>query len=334
MNTEALSAADAIAALSGVSDEAPEAEEIVEDEDNEQEDDEIDAEADVQADADEEGDDPEEDPDADEEEDDDEPAEPAIEAPQFLDEKMRADWSKLPREAQEMVLAHDKSLVADYTRKTQEVAAERKQVQAQRSQLDQIVSRYDEVLPEAEQKAREWQELNWVDLKANTTADQYLAYQAQAQQDIQKAVQIRNQRSQAEVESLNVHVQTEHAKLQEIARAQNAVELIQPEKAQAVTTELLNYVRSHGYQDDEIKYIGAQDMVMAYKAMKYDQMLANRKNPKPALTPKPDARTNAKPVRAGARASSSKRAASKDVAKSFQRTGDRNLAMELLKDID
>lgn len=338
MENDALSAADAMAALAGMPDDAPDAEiEIREDDapddDADYGDDEIDAEDDVQADADDEGDDPDVDPDADEDEDDDEPDEPAIEAPQFLDEKMRADWEKLPREAKEMVLSHDRALVADYTRKTQALAEDRKAVQAQRQQLEQVVSQYDEVLPEVMQKAKEWQEVDWVRLKANTTADDFLAYQAQAQQDILAARQLQEKKQKAEVESLTLHVQTEKATLQEIAAARNAADLIDPAKSPKVTKELFDYVQSQGYAPDEIKWIGARDMVIALKAMKYDAMIARRKDGKPALTPKPDAKSKGKPVRGGARASSSKRS-NPDVEKAFRKTGDTRLAMQLLKDFD
>lgn len=311
----------------GISEEAPITDEVIEEEQ-----DEIAAEEEFQADADEDGDDPETDPDADEDEESDEPELPAIEAPQFLDEKERAAFAALPREAQEMLLKHDKALVADYTRKTQALAEDRKVIQAQRQQLESVVSRFGEVIPELERKVAEWQKVDWPRLARETTAEDYNAYRAQYESDVRQFQQTKQKQAQAETASFTLHVKEQTERLQEIAR-EKAPELIAADAGEKVIKPLEKYIKDQGYSDEEIRWIGAQDMLMAYKAMKYDQMVAARKD-KPALTPKPDARSGGKPVRAGPAASTSQRAVKKEVRQRFAKTGSKDLAMAMLQDID
>lgn len=320
----------AINALLGdeISAEAPPTEEVVE----EEQDDEIAAEEEFQAEADEEGDDPETDPDADEDEEGDEPELPAIEAPQFLDEKERAAFAALPRAAQEMLLKHDKALVADYTRKTQALADDRKAVQAQRQQLEQVVSRFGEVVPELERKIADWQKVDWPKLARDVSAEDYNAYRAQYESDVRQFQQTKQKQAQAEQASFALHLKEQTERLREIAK-DKFPELIAADAGEKIMKPLAEYIRGEGYSDDEIRWIGAQDMLMAYKAMKYDQMVAARKD-KPALTPKPDAKSNGRPVRAGPAASTSKRAVTKEVQQRFAKTGSKDLAIAMLTNLD
>lgn len=332
MTDKSYSADAAIAALAGgdVPDEAQyDEEQYLEGDESE---DEITAEAEVQTDAEEDGDDPETDPDADEDEESDEPEDPAIEAPQFLDEKERAAFAALPRAAQEMLLKHDKALVADYTRKTQALADDRKAVQAQRQQLDQVVSTFGEVIPDLERKVADWQKVDWPALARTRSAEEYNAYRAQYEADAKQLHQTRQQKAQAEQASFVTFVSEQGETLKKIA-AEQAPEFLKPDAGEKVLKPLQEYVKALGYSDDEIRWIGAQDMVIAYKAMKYDQMVSERKN-KPALTLKPDARSTGKPVRPGAPASTSKRAVTKDIKQRFDKTGSKDLAIAMLQNLD
>lgn len=326
-----MSVDDAIAALQGddVSAEARAEDTLLADEQDE----EIDAEAEFQADADDDGDDPEADPDADEDEEADEP-EAAIEAPQFLDEKERAAFAALPRAAQDMILKHDKAMVADYTRKTQALAEDRKAAQAQRQQLEQVVERYSEVLPEAERKLAEWQNVDWQQLAARVSAEQYNQFRASYEADAKRIHSLRAEKQQAETISFKAYVAEQAEELRRIAK-DKAPELIAPDAGEKVFKPLVEYAREQGYSDDEIRYIGANDMVILHKAWKFDQMMARRKDGKaPALTPKPDAKSTGKPVRAGAASSTSKRAVTKDVQQQFRKTGSTKLAISMLQDLD
>jgi hypothetical protein len=56
--------------------------------------------------------------------------EPPLEAPQNWSEDVRRKFNDLPKDAQEYMLKRDKEMTADYTRKTQEVAEQRKSYEA------------------------------------------------------------------------------------------------------------------------------------------------------------------------------------------------------------
>lgn len=324
-----LSVDDAIAALQGddVSAEAPDA---VLDEEEEQE---IDAEAESQADAEDDEGDPESDP-ADVDDEDEVEPETAIETPQFLDEKERAAFAALPRAAQEMLLKHDKALVADYTRKTQALAEDRKATQAQRQQLDRVLETFGTVIPEAERELAEWQRVDWVSLAQKVDAETYNQYRASAEASQKKVFALRQQEAQAREATFTTHVEEQTKLLKDLAAdpEKGAPEFLKPDAPEKVWKPLLEYVKGLGYGEDEIRWIGAADAIVAYKAMRYDQLVKAGK--KPALTPKPDARSTAKPVRAGAAASTSKRAASQDIQKQFRKTGSTKLAISMLQDLD
>ena len=62
--------------------------------------------------------------------------EPPLEAPRNWSEDVRSKFNNLPRDAQEYMLKRDKEMTADYTRKTQEVAEQRKSYES----LDKVIA--------------------------------------------------------------------------------------------------------------------------------------------------------------------------------------------------
>ena len=62
--------------------------------------------------------------------------EPPLEAPKNWSEEVRSKFKDLPRDAQEYMLKRDKEMTADYTRKTQEVAQQRKSFES----LDKVIA--------------------------------------------------------------------------------------------------------------------------------------------------------------------------------------------------
>ena len=62
--------------------------------------------------------------------------EPPLEAPKNWSEDVRSKFKDLPRDAQEYMLKRDKEMTADYTRKTQEVAEQRKSFES----LDKVIA--------------------------------------------------------------------------------------------------------------------------------------------------------------------------------------------------
>lgn len=86
------------------------------------------------------------------EDDGDEPAEPAIDPPASMSAEERERFAKLPRDAQEWIVSREKSLTSDYTRKTQEIADNRKKVQSELSEVQQKRQQYADNLEYLEQR--------------------------------------------------------------------------------------------------------------------------------------------------------------------------------------
>lgn len=331
-------AIDAIAALDDI--EPEEAIEDVEDgaeaEANADIDDEDEdtAEEEVEADAEDEGDDPDEDHDADDEEEEaDEPDEPALEAPQFLDETAREQWKDLPREAQEMVLQHDKALVADYTRKTQALAEDRKATEAQRQQLEGRIEKLGFVLTETEQRAQYYANVDWEQAAQQLSAEEFNQHRAAADRVFQEVNEQRQKLEAAEAEQFDAFVKEQTEIMPKVAEELGQTEFLSPDAGEKVWKPLGDYLVKSGFSEDDIRNADARMSVIARKAQLWDDYQAKKKE-KPVLKPKRDAKSKGKPVRAGARASSSKRAPDKKRLERFKRTGNSQDAMELLKQFD
>ena len=291
------------------------------------------AEEEVEADAEDEGDDPEEDHDADDEEEESDEPETALEAPQFLDETAREQWNDLPREAQEMVLQHDKALIADYTRKTQAVAEERKTVQAQQEQLTGRIEKLGVVLTETEQRAQYYANVDWQQAAQNLSAEEYNQHKAAAEQTFRDAQEQRSKLEAAEAEQFDAFVKEQTEIMPKVAEELGEQAFLSPDAGEKVWRPLGEYLMKSGFSEDDVRNADARMSVVAWKALQWDEYQAKKKE-KPVLKPKRDAKSRGKPVRAGARASSSKRAPDKKRLERFKRTGNTQDAMKLLEQFD
>lgn len=223
----------------------------------------------------------------------DEPDQPAIDPPQFLDATERETFKALPRAAQEMILKHDKSLVADYTRKTQETAKQRKT-------LDARLEKIGEVLTEREQSLKEWDEVDWVELAGRVSAEEYNRYRAQMDKERREYAALRNTKAAEEAENLRSHNETELRTLAEIAP-----ELADPREGPKRRGELIAYLRDNeGFDLDRLQWISARELAIAADARKWREHQASLKAQKaapPKLKPKPDAKSAGKVVKPAAR---------------------------------
>lgn len=223
----------------------------------------------------------------------DEPDQPAIDPPQFLDATERETFKALPRAAQELILKHDKSLVADYTRKTQETAKQRKTLE---TRLEKI----GEVLTEREQSLQEWDEVDWVELAGRVTAEEFNRYKAQMEKERREYSVLRNTKLEQEAENLREHNETELRALAEIAP-----ELADPKEGPKRRGELIAYLRDNeGFELDRLRWISAKELAIAADARKWREHQASLKAQKaapPKLKPKPDAKSAGKIVKPAAR---------------------------------
>lgn len=209
----------------------------------------------------------------------------------------------------------------DYTRKTTEVAEQRKAVEAQqaeaRAQRDQYAAKLDTFTQQANYevnalRAQLTPELLNSDpmayLQIERTANERQAQLQQAQQEMQ---QITEQRTQEKAEADRQHAADQREQL--LAKVP---EWKDEAKAKAEVKQLQDYLASQGYQPGEADFTDHRSVILARKAMQYDALMARAKTTqtKVAAAPPKVARTGA-PVPANEGRSTA--------ARRFEQTGSR-----------
>jgi hypothetical protein len=170
---------------------------------------------------------------------------------------------------------------ADYTRKTQRLAEERKAFQSEAQAIKGEREQYAQVLGQLQQRLQELTppEPNWAQLEAEDPLEytrQWTNYQRHQQQlaAIQGEQARLNQIKQAEYQQ---HLQTlltdEAQKLVEKVPQWKDAKVANKEREAVVEYGL----RELGFTSDEISKVTDHRAVVAiYKAMKYDQLMANK----------------------------------------------------------
>lgn len=289
------------------------------------------------SDASEEGDDgPEEATDDAEEGGKDEPAQPALDPPQFLDADERETFKALPREAQEILARHDKALVADYTRKTQQVAATRKATEQSLAQITSAKQGLDTILAAKADVVKQWRDVDWAEVARNSTEEEYAAYQARhraAEDDYaqlfqavsgatSKAAEIS---SQQETETFNTHVAEQKAKLEEFAP-----HLLAPETGPKRMQEIFSYLESIG-TPERIKWVSAEELSLVDDALQWRAHKASAAK-KPVLKPVQDAKSKGRALRpTGAQPPQQQRG---KAVRRFEQTRSIQDAMSAIADMD
>jgi len=181
---------------------------------------------------------------------------------------------------------------ADYSRKTAAVAEERKQleqvaqqIQEERAQYAQLLSALQEQLVETVQKQPDWEKLY---------AEDPLEYVRQ--KDLYREQQERLQAASAEQQRVMALMQQQQAQqLKQVVQSgrEKLTEMIPAWKDQSRWEQDRVKLRQYGqeklgYSEQEISQVYDHRMVVAaYKAMKYDEIMAKRPAPQPQTGPKP-----------------------------------------------
>jgi len=174
------------------------------------------------------------------------------------------------------------SRTADYQKKTQSLAEQRKAVEADRIKIDEAAKTretYAQRLQVIEQLLQ--QQNNPEDLARLKEEDPFAWQQRMAEQyekDKQlQAVQMERQRVQQEQQShqqaqLQKHIQAEQAKLVEAIP-----EFKDDVKAEVIRRDIRNYAKAQGFSDQELSQVYDSRAVLAlYKAAQYDKLMANK----------------------------------------------------------
>lgn len=179
------------------------------------------------------------------------------------------------------------SRTADYTRKTQQLAEERRAfageqeaVRAERQKYATALTQLTDAIAQIQPAEPDW------DMLRNEHPDQYAATWAAWQQHTQETEALAREREQVlatlavdEQRALAAQLAEERTKLVEaIPEWKDAV------KARAEKAELAEYARSNGFTDDDLAAVtDHRAMVMLRKAMLYDRAQKARQTTKPIV---------------------------------------------------
>lgn len=174
------------------------------------------------------------------------------------------------------------SRTADYQKKTQSLAEQRKAVEAERVKIDEAAKTretYAQRLQVIEQLLQQQdQNQDLASLKSEDPIAYAVAMAEKMERDKQlQAVQIERQRVQQEQQShqqaqLQKHIQAEQAKLVEAIP-----EFKDDVKAEVVRRDIRNYAKSQGFTDQELSQVYDSRAVLAlYKAAQYDKLMAGK----------------------------------------------------------
>lgn len=196
------------------------------------------------------------------------------------DEKfvVKVDGKEIEVPKEELIRGYQRE--ADYTRKTQKLAEERKlvesefqQVRAEREYTSQLLGQLQQKLQEYEPPEPDWNRLEVED--PTEYARQWTSHQRRQQQKY--AIQAEELRiAQLQNADAQKHIQATLAA--ETARLKEKIpEWNSPEKAKAEGKALLEYGQILGFSEQELNTITDSRALLAlHKAWKYDQMMSKR----------------------------------------------------------
>lgn len=196
------------------------------------------------------------------------------------DEKfiVKVDGKEIEVPKEELIRGYQRE--ADYTRKTQKLAEERKFVESEFQQVRAERETYAQILGQLQQKLQEFepQEPDWNRLEVEDPTEyarQWTSHQRRQQQKFAvQAEQMRlNQLREVEMQKqINTVLAQETAILKE-----KIPEWTSPEKAKAEGKALLEYGQQLGFSEQELNTITDSRALLAlHKAWKYDQMMSKR----------------------------------------------------------
>ena len=174
------------------------------------------------------------------------------------------------------------SRTADYTRKTQEIADQRKAVEAEKAKIEEaskLRDTYAQRLGIIEQMLK--QQDSGEDLASLKETDPIgyavkVAEQAEREKQLSavraEQQRIAQQQQSEQQERLKAHLANEAQKL-----AEAIPEMNDPAKGQAIRTDIRNFAQKLGYSEQELSQVYDSRAVTAlYKAMQYDKLMSGK----------------------------------------------------------
>lgn len=285
--------------------------------DEEAQDEEISAEAEADADEETEADpatDSDADPDdeataaEDDEGDDTEAEDPPIQPPHSWDKEAKERFKQLDRETQEYLVNRENERDRAVSQKLNEAAETRKAAEEAALKFAQYAQTFDQLATQAQQRfADKWANTDWQKLADENPAE-YVRMQEAYKADQQVLARTQQAQQAAEMQAHQQFLQREGERLKEVAP-----ELADPEKGGERKRELAKFLSEQGVDQNALKWASADELAIAYDAMRWRKAQAQSAKPKPVekkQAPKsvrPAAEAKTKPRKAQVRESAMKR---------------------------
>ena len=191
---------------------------------------------------------------------------------------VKVDGKELEVDKEELIRGYQRE--ADYTRKTQKLAEERRSVESELQQVRAEREQYAQVLTQLQQKVQEFEpaEPDWDRLEAEDPVEyarQWTHFQRRNQQKAaiaQEQARINALRQQEQEQNIKVILTQERDKLLESIPSWKSAEIAKKER-----DEVVSYGRQIGFSDAELDQVTDSRAVVAlYKAWKYDQLMSKK----------------------------------------------------------
>lgn len=227
------------------------------------------------------------------------PATAAIVAPSGMSAAEKAVFDQLPQEMKSLIARRESETRADYTKKTQAVAEQRKSFEAATTQVLETIRAYDARLSQftthkiqpPDPALRQADPVAYEEQLANYVHDKHFQDQAIAEQQ-------RVRGEAARIEQANQQ-QFWREQQEELVRLDPQLAASTPE-GKAARKAVADYGRSLGYTDEQLAGARASDFVTLSKAMKYDAAMAQKAKAKTVVNPAPKVMAPG-PAKAGVR---------------------------------
>lgn len=235
---------------------------------------------------------------------DDDPEQPAIDPPKSWDAEARERFAQMPRELQEYVLARETERDRGVSAQQQRAAEARQRADAEAQLFVALKPRLEGLISQAQQQFQtRWQGMDataWQQL-AQTDPNRYVQAKAAYDADVQAQQQLTAARQQAEAVEYQQFSQAQTARLPEVAPDLAADPKVQGEVFDYIAKQVPNL------SPEDKRWITAEQFLLAWKAMKYDQVQAPK--PKPQGRPNPTVKPGAPPIPQNQRQRSQREAA-------------------------
>ena len=207
---------------------------------------------------------------------------PAIAAPSGMTEADKAIYAKLPTELKAWVAKQESARTADYTRKSQAIAEQKKQLDAALPALVQRLTAFDEMLAKVTDN-----EIAPPDPALRNTDpmayDEALANYMHASHQKEVAAKERQKIAQ-ERQALQAAHYRQFAEQREVELREKAPELFGP-KGNEIGKQIQEYASKVGYSAEQLRMASAGDLITLWKAQRFDAIEAAKKNVKSVPPP-------------------------------------------------